>query len=294
MSRSARSRWLPAERLGAAIARISLTVLVVGGAALSAIAAGADDDPTKTPERLLERSFANLYADDYVQTLDLSTGAQGSRPMTRTLQITRKQSVRPGKALVRFLEPFDVRRTSILILENDGASDDLYVYLPALGLTRRLSASQRADSFFGTDLSYEDVEPKHAEDYQVRLLPVDAAPGQEHCVPVEWKAAPGFESTYERMVSCIEPDRALFHWTDFYRHGRHVKRLEIDLGRVEQIGTRSIPFLMTMRTLRTGSETRVVTLDYQLSAEIPESLFSTWNLEAGDAERDRSKAVQAP
>ena len=90
-----------------------------------ALPAGAEE-----PDALLARAFANLYADDYVQTIELSTRATGIRPLSRTLQITRKQSVRPGKALVRFLEPFDVRRTSVLILENDGASDDLYATCP--------------------------------------------------------------------------------------------------------------------------------------------------------------------
>lgn len=266
----------------------AISVLLAGALTCMSPAAFADEEP----ERLLERAFANLYADDYVQTLELSTGHAGGRPLARTLQITRKQSARPGKALVRFLEPFDVRRTSILILENEGASDDLWVYLPALGLTRRLSASQRADSFFGTDLSYEDIEPKHASDYEVRLLPQDAGPGED-CIPLEWKAAPGFDSTYDRMVSCIERERALILWTDFHRHGRPIKRLEVDLSRVEPVGSRFIPFLMTMRTLRTGSETQVETLDYELTSEIPDSLFSTWNLQAGDAERDRSKVQPA-
>jgi len=239
------------------------------------------------PGALLARAFENLYADDYVQTLELVTESRGMRALSRTLQITRKQSVRPGKALVRFLEPFDVRRTSVLILENDDASDDLYVYLPALGLTRRISAAQRADAFFGTDLSYEDIEPKHAGDYVARYLPREA--GHE-CVPVELVPDDGFESTYERMVSCIGVERALIHWTDFYRHGRGLKRLEVDLGQIREIGRRRVPFAMTMRTLRTASQTLVRTQRYELTGEIPERLFSTWNLEAGDADRDRARA----
>lgn len=244
------------------------------------------------PSQLLSRAFANLYADDYVQTLELTTRASGMRPLTRTLQITRKQSERPGKALVRFLEPFDVRRTSVLILENEDANDDLYVYLPALRMTRRISAAQRADRFFGTDLSYEDVEPKRADDYETRLLAEDASPA-EPCVRVELRPADGFESTYERMVSCIEAERAVIHWTEFFRHGRQVKRLAIDLASVREIAGRHIPFLMTMQSLRTGSETLVRTLEYDLTGDIPENLFTTWNLEAGDAERDRSRAGQA-
>jgi hypothetical protein len=240
------------------------------------------------PGALLSRAFENLYADDYVQTVELVTQSRRSRPLSRTLQITRKQSVQPGKALVRFLEPFDVRRTSVLILENENASDDLYVYLPALRMTRRVSAAQRADAFFGTDLSYEDIEPKHADDYVARYLARDAE--QAGCVQVELRPGADFESTYERMVGCIEPARALIHWMDYFRHGRAVKRLEVDLAQIREIGPRRVPFSMAMTTLRTGSRTLVRTERYELTGNIPEKLFSTWNLEAGDAERDRVKA----
>ena len=268
-----------------------MSKMMRGGAALVLVllvaqgAATLEDDEAAA---LLDRAFSNLYADDYVQTLELSTRSGKMRPMSRRLQITRRQSVRPGKALVRFLEPFDIRRTSVLILENDGASDDLYVFLPALGMTRRLSAAQRADAFFGTDLSYEDIEPKRAQEYVVRELPEDAADAD--CVRLEIRAGEGYESTYDRMVSCIEPERGVIHWTEFERHGRPIKRLEADLASIELIGERFIPFLMTMKTLRTGSETQVRTHDYELAGEIPDRLFSTWNLESGDASRDRTRA----
>jgi hypothetical protein len=257
-------------------------------AALAVVCAAAG--PARAEEAagaLLARAFENLYADDYVQTLELVAESRGSRALSRTLQITRKQSVRPGKALVRFLEPFDVRRTSVLILENDGASDDLYVYLPALDLTRRISAAQRADAFFGTDLSYEDIEPKHAGDYVAQYLPRDA---EQACVPVELRPGENFESTYERMVACIEEARALIHWMEFYRHGRAVKRLEVDLAEIREIGPRRVPFAMAVTTLRSGSRTLVRTESYELTGDISEKLFSTWNLQAGDAERDRSRA----
>jgi hypothetical protein len=261
---------------------------VVGAAAAGAAAEAATSaDAAVDPQKLLARAFANLYADDYIQTLELSSESGSMRPLSRTLQILRKQSARPGKALVRFLEPQDVRRTSILILENDGQSDDLWVYLPALRMTRRISSSQRADSFFGTDLSYEDVEPKHADDYDVTLG--DAAEDAEGCIVLEIRAREGIESTYERMVSCIEPERALIVWTDFYRKGTRIKRLRMDPDSVRAVRDRFIPHLMTMETLRTRSQTRVRTLSYELVGELPEKLFSTWNLEAGDAERDRSR-----
>ncbi len=258
--------------------------------ALASFSSAASSDVS--PDELLHRGFENLYADDYVQVLELTTRGGGARPMSRTLQLTRKQSVRPGKALVRFLEPYDVRRTSVLILENEGASDDLWIYLPALRMTRRVSAAQRADSFFGTDLSYEDVEPKRAVDYSVRHVADDSLPG-EGCARLEVRALEGIESTYEQMVSCVEPERGVIHWTEFYRKGELVKRLDVDLASLRPVGDRLIPFRMTMRALRSGSETELVTRSYDIVEEIPDTLFSTWNLEGGDARRDRSRVSGA-
>lgn len=274
-------------RARTAAARWGLLVALLTVWAWPAPVVAADTSTAADPQKLLARAFANLYADDYIQTLELSSESGSMRPLARTLQILRKQSARPGKALVRFLEPQDVRRTSILILENDAKSDDLWVYLPALRMTRRISSSQRADSFFGTDLSYEDVEPKHAEDYDVTLG--EATEEAEGCIVLEIRARKGIESTYERMLSCIEPERALILWTDFYRKGTRIKHLRMDPASVRAVGDRFIPHLIVMETLRTRSQTKVRTLSYELVGELPEKLFSTWNLEAGDAERDRKR-----
>jgi hypothetical protein len=256
-------------------------------AAALALAGPARAEGDLDPHALLARAFANLYADDYIQTMELAAQSPGMRPVVRTLQILRKQSITPGKALVRFLEPPDVRRTSVLILENATTNDDLWVYLPALRMTRRISSSQRADSFFGTDLSYEDVEPKHADDYDV--VPGSAAEDAAGCVVLDIRARPPFESTYERMLSCVEPERALIRWTDFYRKGERVKQLRMDPKSVKPIGERFIPFLITMETLRTRSRTEVRTQSYELVKKLDEKLFNTWNLEAGDAEKDRNR-----
>ena len=246
---------------------------------------------------LLDRAFQNLYADDYIQTLVLATKVEGSRELKRRLQLTRKQSVRPSKTLLRFLYPQTIRRTSVLVLETDDASDDLYVYLPAVRITRHLSSAQKGDSFFGTDLSYEDVEPKYIDDYVVRFLGQDAStlPGEDgpDCLQVEILPAPHYRSAYERQVSCIDPERAIILWTDYFVSGRHLKRLVIDPEQVRAVGERLVPFLITVQTPRQRSVTRVVTENYELQSEIPDTLFNAWNLEAGDAKSDRKKTTPA-
>ena len=208
------------------------------------------------------------------------------------MQVTRKQSTRPGKALVRFLEPPTLRRTSVLVLENEGAYDDFWVYLPALQRTRRIGGAQRGDSFFGTDLSYEDVEPKYAEDWDVRVVGTDQVESQP-CLVLEIVPRAGFESTYEKMVSCIDPAFATILRTEFFVHGKRHKLLAADPDSVREISGRYIPFRLTMSTPRRRTETIVETERYEIRNDVPDAIFTTRNLESGDAGRDRSAAEEA-
>jgi hypothetical protein len=259
----------------------------------SSPAAGGEAAEPPPAQPLLARAFHNLYADDYVQTLVFESRARGGAPTRQRLQLTRKRSRGPGRALLRFLEPAEIRRTAVLVIENADRADDLYVYLPAARMTRHLGATQRADAFFGTALAYEDVEPKRAEDWEARTLGWGEHEGLR-CVRVEVRPRPGFASTYERLESCIEVERGVLLWSDFYRQGRAVKRLEVEADSIRSIGTREFPFAMTFSNASGRSETRVLTESYEPSAQIPEELFSTWNLEAGSAERDRARTGRGP
>lgn len=267
-----------------------MRVLLLFGAALAPALLGAShaqqDLAPESAQALLQRAFLNLYGDDYLQRVLFTVTARSSRPVEQRLQIARKQRIRPGKALVRFLDPPAVRRTSILILQHEDASDDFYVYLPAFRKTRHLSSAQRADAFFGTDLSYEDVEPKLAADWDARLVGMEEYEGLP-CARLEITPRPEFDSIYERMVSCIEPERAVILWTDFYRVGRIEKRLRTNPARVQGVGGRHIPFEMTFETPRRRSKTLVTVESHELRDDLPDRLFTTRNLETGDADADR-------
>lgn len=274
---------LAAMRPVLALAFAALLAVVSGGA-------GAEDTaPAESPAALLDRAFQNLYGDDFVQVLSLSTQRRGSQAMVRRIQLLRKQSEQPGKAIVRFLEPPEVRRTAVLILESSARYDDFFVFLPALGKVRRISSGQRADSFFGTDLAYEDIEPKRAADWEVRA----EGPGEEGgtpCAVLDVRPLAPEQSTYERMVSCIDPVRGVILRTDFWRRGEAVKRLRVRPADVREVEGRQIPFVFTMDTPRASSETVVATESYELRGKLPDGIFTSSNLEVGDADGDRRQA----
>ncbi|MFD1343641.1 outer membrane lipoprotein-sorting protein [Litorisediminicola beolgyonensis] len=58
---------------------------------------------------------------------------------------------------VHFSRPADVNDTSFLVWKNPRASDDRWLYLPALDVVRRIASSDERTSFVGSHFFYEDV-----------------------------------------------------------------------------------------------------------------------------------------
>jgi hypothetical protein len=271
------------------------TLATLAVALLASVARGAEDalPDASSASQLLDRVYRNLYQADFVQVMSLTTRSPTGRTMTRRLQVTRKQSSPPGKALVRFLEPPDIRGTSMLVLERDDRYDDVFLYLPAFDRIRRVSSAQRADAFFGTHLTYEDLEPKRAVDFEARLLGRETV-GDLGCVLLEARPRPELESQYERTVACVDPQRAIALWTDYYVKGRVSKRAECDPTRIQPVGARQIPFEARIVGLDQGAQTIIVTESYETRNEIPDVLFTAKHLMRGDEEKDRQGSDPLP
>jgi hypothetical protein len=177
----------------------------------------------------------------------------------------------------------------MLLLQRAERYDDIYLFLPAFEMVRHVAVAQRADSFFGTDISFEDLEPKHASQLDVRPAAVGDFIATQVCQPIETRPRAGYDSTYERLVTCVDRERPLVLWTDFYRGGQLAKRLEVDPASVRRIGERWIPFRAVMRTPSRGTETVLETESYEPRDNLPEALFTIVNLSAGDSASDRVK-----
>ena len=78
----------------------------------------------------------------------------------RTTLNYRKRYSDQKKSLIIYLTPGNVKNTAFLSYDyhDTAASDDQWLYLPAMRKTRRIAASDRGDYFLGTDLTYEDTK----------------------------------------------------------------------------------------------------------------------------------------
>jgi hypothetical protein len=193
---------------------------------------------------------------------------------------------------MRFLDPPDLRGTALLVLQRPNRHDDVILYLPAFERARRISSAQRSDAFFGTDFTYEDLEPKEAGDFVVKLLGIEPHGDSPHHL-IEIRPQPGTRSQYDRSTYTIDPQTNIVIRTEYYRKDSLWKRLEIDPSRVQNVHGRYVPFLARMSNVRRGTVTVIETESYELRHAIPDSLFTEMNLVVGDQEHDRSRSFGA-
>ena len=73
------------------------------------------------------------------------------------------------KQIIWFLAPADDKGVAFLKIEKNSGDDEMRLWLPAFNKVRRISSKQKADSFMGSDMSYEDMTSRELDEYTYKL-----------------------------------------------------------------------------------------------------------------------------
>lgn len=151
-------------------------------------------------------------------TMVLINGKGQERVRKLAMRARLKDNGIDSQVVLTFTAPGDIKGTAFLQSEHSDADDDLWVYLPALGKSRRLVASNKHDSFFGTDFSYGDVLAPPVAQYRHVLTGSEAIDGAD-CYVIE--STPASEriksdSGYARKTMWIDKTDFLERKVVFY------------------------------------------------------------------------------
>jgi outer membrane lipoprotein-sorting protein len=143
--------------------RVKVTCYMAGLALLSAVGGSvAEDAVGLSVEQIVEKANrAAYYAGDDGQAdvkMVISDASGGER--VREFRILRLNTGDgEQKFYVYFKEPADVRRQVFMVHKRvkQGASDDRWLFLPALNLVKPIAPGDKRTSFVGSDFVYEDV-----------------------------------------------------------------------------------------------------------------------------------------
>lgn len=158
------------------------------------------------------------------------TNRQGK---TRASQIRSVSKGRSKKQIIWFLSPPDDKGVAFLKIEHPGRDDEMRLWLPAFNKVRLITAKAKADSFMGSDISYEDMTTRELEEYTYKLLGEEKADGRD-CYVLESTPKPEINSAYSKVVSWVTKDDFSVVKEDFYdRSGTLKKKKTVKLQSIK-------------------------------------------------------------
>lgn len=118
-----------------------------------------------------------------------------------------KRGDKTTKSVVRFSAPERVAGTALLVLEQDGAASQQYIYLPAYKKVRRVAARERDSSFLGSDFTYADLERRYLREGAHEITGAEQIDGIDCWVLQTTPAAR--TSPYQRVVTWLRKTDAV-------------------------------------------------------------------------------------
>ena len=188
-----------------------------------------------------------------------------------------------SKFAVKFSTPADIRGTAFLQVEHSEGDDDLWIYLPALKKSRRLVASNKKDSFVGSDFSYGDVSLPKVSKYRHTQTRTEQMDGVDcyviESIPVDDTVKAN--SGYSRKLTWVRSDNFVETKVEYYDEAaRLLKTQRVTKPQLvdAKLG-RYFPLLREMTNHQTGHKTTLTVLKLDTNVPTPDELFTTRYIE---------------
>ena len=253
-------------------------LLVTALAASGSYADGQEEGKPLGARSVIESAFDRMFNYPSVRTVSLRVHRNGRLAARRVFDVAYRRIGDRGHTLVRFKEPEYLRGEAILVIETQDQGNHAWLYQSATRRIRRIGTEQKGDSFYGSDLTFEDLEHRDWDDFVLRFLPNISEQGRESYVI---EATPKGGSDYSRLVAMIETDRLAILRIDFYR-GRDdqpSKSLVVDPEDLDFAEGVLKPKRFWIHQRGRDAKTEVVFERIEVNAAVAESIFSSMQLE---------------
>lgn len=275
---------IPASKAGTALALAASVGLAASVLPQEALASSMQRDDVRAKE-IMEKNFvANRFDDSTSNATFQLINKNGDRRVRETFGATKMQgNAVDTKRVTRFLSPSDIKNTVTLLVEKAGGDDDMWIYLPALKKIRRLSSSNKNESFVGTDLSYGDVIGHKVGDWTHKVVKNETVDGKQCTVieslPKDAKVAE--QSGYSRRLSWIDNQSFLALKTEFYDGAKQLLKVSTlsNIVNVDNGKQRWQPMHMEVQNMQTGHRTVIDWKEFKANQGVKNEFFTPRYLE---------------
>lgn len=199
----------------------------------------------------------------------------------------RKDYGKDTKTIMFIERPANIKNTGFLSYDYDDADkdDDQWLFLPALGKTKRIASSDKSGSYMGSDLNYSDLTDMELEDYDFKLLKettlgghkvwlIEALPRSEDVID---------ETGYKKEILAVRQDNYVVikgkSWTD---DGGYVKIMDVKkLELIENIWVASEIHVVKRQGKVIKHQTHLQFSNIKFNQNLEDDLFTIRRLEKG-------------
>ncbi len=233
----------------------------------------------RSPEALLDAAFANRYDVDLTANIELVVRNPKGEAQRRRVRAAQKVIRDKVHSIGRLEFPEYLRGMTVLTVEAVERGHDAFLFMPTLDRVRRISTAQKGDSFFGTDVTYEDLERQRAADYEVGAPQRETRAG----VPVlAIPARPRRPQNYERVIFVLSAGEDVVLESHYFKRGssRPWRIIHQPREHMVVLSGHLLPTRLAVDNLDRGTRTEVWLRDLRVGVALPDKVFSIANLES--------------
>jgi len=225
-----------------------------------------------TVDELLDKMEDNEQAQTSRSEITQTTHkANGKKNISRLISYSKDKG---DKGLMEYLAPKTIKGMKMLML-NEG--DDIWVYIPRTGRTRKIASHQKNASLNGSDFSYDDLSTKdNREDYNIKIIGEDKKNGID-CYKLEM-IAKDKKSATSKLIAWVDKEKYVTISADIYDEDGELWKV-LTLSKLYKTGNYWMAKQIEMKNVLKESKT-VMTIDKMESdIELDDKLFTIRNLQ---------------
>lgn len=235
-------------------------------------------------DRAQERNGFSAWRD---RTMTASMRSFDGEQLVRTREMDVHEQTDPRgehRTFLVFVAPADVQGTRFLHLSPRGEPDQQWLWAPTTRRTRRLGDAQRDENFFGSDLSYRDLEllvriqqwnDREAEAVLVGEEVIDGR--RAHVVELVPRNR---EFPYAKYRLWFDTEALLLWRVDVYEDATTVLK-RVTLAQYRAVGPYQTATEAVVANLRAGTRTVFLMRDIRYDTGLDPEMFAVANLERG-------------
>ena len=183
------------------------------------------------------------------------------------------------KRFIRFIEPADVKGTSMLVFDNKNTADEMWIYLPALKKTRRIVTSEKGKSFMSSEFSNADMASPSVSDFTHTHLQNSGKNNLWIIESVPINEDKADEYGYSKKISYITINNSQVQKMEYYNFDNEVFKI-IEIKSIFPLADGKFMVKdMVASNLSTNRKSQILFTNISEGIKVEDSYFTVQNLE---------------